>query len=225
MTSSVRGLYVGGKSTGNTNRQQSRRTAPVATGQGSAAPLETQEIQAPTLSPQASMQAAVLQAERQDTLKNIQFPAYVPPPEPSGDLRALTKALGQFSSSLGSLTEQGIEFERQQEKDAQLHAESLAAQGLQYGAFRDYAELSRNLEKAANDTSRSADDQERARMLLADLKARANRLQPHISSQARIIQVRQNAMGVGQVFEADLATKEHQSHWVLQGVALCLNTT
>ena len=31
------------------------------------------------------------------------------------------------------------------------------------------------------------------------------------------------AMGVGLVFEADLATVEHTSHWVLQGVALCLN--
>jgi dynein heavy chain len=30
-------------------------------------------------------------------------------------------------------------------------------------------------------------------------------------------------MGVGLVFEADLATGEHSSHWVLQGVALILN--
>ena len=33
-----------------------------------------------------------------------------------------------------------------------------------------------------------------------------------------------NAMGVGLVFEADLATKEHASHWILQGVCLLLNT-
>ena len=31
-------------------------------------------------------------------------------------------------------------------------------------------------------------------------------------------------MGVGLVFEADLATHEHPSHWVLQGTALVLNT-
>ena len=37
-------------------------------------------------------------------------------------------------------------------------------------------------------------------------------------------QDRRNAMGVGLVFEADLATLEHSSHWVLQGVALSLNT-
>jgi dynein heavy chain len=39
-----------------------------------------------------------------------------------------------------------------------------------------------------------------------------------------VTQARRNAMGVGLVFEADLATVEHSSHWVLQGVALCLNT-
>jgi dynein heavy chain len=34
---------------------------------------------------------------------------------------------------------------------------------------------------------------------------------------------RRGADGVGLVFEADLPTFEHQSHWVLQGVALMLN--
>jgi dynein heavy chain len=35
---------------------------------------------------------------------------------------------------------------------------------------------------------------------------------------------RRNAMGVGLVFDADLATNDHISHWVLQGVCLVLNT-
>lgn len=34
---------------------------------------------------------------------------------------------------------------------------------------------------------------------------------------------RRNAMGTGLVFEADLSTHEHESHWVLQGVCLTLN--
>jgi len=34
---------------------------------------------------------------------------------------------------------------------------------------------------------------------------------------------RRSAMGVGLVFEADLATEKHQSHWILQGTALTLN--
>jgi len=35
---------------------------------------------------------------------------------------------------------------------------------------------------------------------------------------------RRNAMGVGLVFEADLSTADHSSHWVLQGVCLTLNS-
>jgi len=31
-------------------------------------------------------------------------------------------------------------------------------------------------------------------------------------------------MGTGLVFEADLKTDKHVSHWILQGVALVLNT-
>ena len=38
-----------------------------------------------------------------------------------------------------------------------------------------------------------------------------------------VTQARRSAMGTGLVFEADLATDEHSSHWTLQGVALCLN--
>jgi len=38
-----------------------------------------------------------------------------------------------------------------------------------------------------------------------------------------VTQDRRNAMGKGLVFEADLATDQHVSHWVLQGVALALN--
>ena len=39
-----------------------------------------------------------------------------------------------------------------------------------------------------------------------------------------ITQQRRNAMGVGLMMEADLDTVEHYSHWILQGVALVLNT-
>jgi dynein heavy chain len=37
-----------------------------------------------------------------------------------------------------------------------------------------------------------------------------------------VTQARRNAMGVGLIFEADIATTIHPSHWVLQGVAICL---
>ena len=38
-----------------------------------------------------------------------------------------------------------------------------------------------------------------------------------------VTQGRRNAMGVGCVFEADLDSGEHASHWILQGAALVLN--
>jgi dynein heavy chain, axonemal len=37
-------------------------------------------------------------------------------------------------------------------------------------------------------------------------------------------QLRRNASGVGWVFDADLSTNDHTSHWILQGACLLLNT-
>jgi len=50
------------------------------------------------------------------------------------------------------------------------------------------------------------------------------KLQGTFRTPVYVTEARRNAMGVGMVFEADLASHEHSSHWVLQGVALCLNT-
>ena len=38
-------------------------------------------------------------------------------------------------------------------------------------------------------------------------------------------QLRRNAAGVGFVFDSDLGTTDHNSHWILQGVCLLLNTS
>ena len=138
----------------------------------------------------------MLQAERQDSLKSIRFPQYIPPPQPNDDLRQLAKSLGTFSTSLGALTEAGIEFGKQREEEAKEHAQALAAQGFAYGPFADYAELTRNLERVSNDANRTEDERNRAELLLSDLKARANRIRPHIDSQARILRVRQNALSL-----------------------------
>ena len=45
-----------------------------------------------------------------------------------------------------------------------------------------------------------------------------------ISTPVYVTQHRRDAMGVGLVFEADIPSAEHPSHWILQGLALCLNT-
>ena len=49
------------------------------------------------------------------------------------------------------------------------------------------------------------------------------KLRGTIKTPVYVTQARRNAGGKGLVFEADLKTDEHLSHWVLQGVALSLN--
>ena len=56
------------------------------------------------------------------------------------------------------------------------------------------------------------------------VEANKLKLRGTIKTPVYITQARANAMGVGMVFEADLKTKVHNSHWVLQGVAMVLNT-
>merc|ERR1719181_878951 len=48
------------------------------------------------------------------------------------------------------------------------------------------------------------------------------KLQNLLKTPVYVTQDRANAMGVGLVFQADLMTQDHPSHWVLQGVALSL---
>jgi dynein axonemal heavy chain len=56
------------------------------------------------------------------------------------------------------------------------------------------------------------------------IEANRLKLQNTFKTPVYVTQNRCNAMGEGMVFEADLNTSEHQSHWILQGVALVLNT-
>ncbi|KAM9822995.1 dynein axonemal heavy chain 10-like [Syngnathus typhle] len=56
------------------------------------------------------------------------------------------------------------------------------------------------------------------------IETRRLRLQKTLRTPVYTTSLRRNAMGVGLVFEADLYTTEHLSHWVLQGVCLSLNT-
>lgn len=50
------------------------------------------------------------------------------------------------------------------------------------------------------------------------------KLKDSIKIPVYVTQNRRNAKGVGHVFDADLNTSEHPSHWILQGAALVLNT-
>ncbi|XP_062874230.1 dynein axonemal heavy chain 10 [Trichomycterus rosablanca] len=55
------------------------------------------------------------------------------------------------------------------------------------------------------------------------IEAHRLKLQNTLRTPVYTTSMRRNAMGVGLVFEADLFTNKHASHWVLQGVCLCLN--
>lgn len=61
-------------------------------------------------------------------------------------------------------------------------------------------------------------------MKVIPIEAHRLKLQNTFRTPVYVTSERRNAMGVGLVFEADLATSEHLSHWVLQGVCLILNT-
>jgi len=61
-------------------------------------------------------------------------------------------------------------------------------------------------------------------MQVIPIEAARLKLQNTLRTPVYSTQIRKNAMGFGLVFEADLATPDHISLWVLQGVALCLNT-
>jgi len=56
------------------------------------------------------------------------------------------------------------------------------------------------------------------------VEANKLKLRGTLKTPVYITQARANAMGVGLVFEADLKTNKHTSHWILQGVAMMLNT-
>ena len=107
---SVRGLYVGGKSTGNQNLKRSRRTAPVAQtlGGGAATP---EQIGVPALSPRAETQVAALQLERRQEEKELRGGDYVAAPAPTDDLTQIAKALGVFGQQFSNTLEAGIKYE------------------------------------------------------------------------------------------------------------------
>ena len=93
------------------------------------------------------------------------------------------------------------------------YIEGLYLEGASVGPRAVHAPAPRS-QGARHRTSHPAGDSHRASKL---------KLQNTFKTPVYVTQSRRNAMGVGLVFEADLATDEHSSHWTLQGVALTLN--
>ncbi|XP_011694340.1 PREDICTED: dynein heavy chain 10, axonemal [Wasmannia auropunctata] len=61
-------------------------------------------------------------------------------------------------------------------------------------------------------------------LTIAPTEVHRLKLQNTFKTPVYVTSNRRSTLGVGLVFEADLATPEHISHWVLQGVCLVLNT-
>ncbi|KAL8575831.1 Dynein heavy chain 10, axonemal [Nucella lapillus] len=88
------------------------------------------------------------------------------------------------------------------------------------------------LEGAGWDEEKSCLIRQRPKQLIQELpvlkiipiEAHRLKLQNTFRTPVYVTSQRRNAMGLGLVFEADLTTGEHISHWILQGVALILNT-
>ncbi|XP_066546047.1 dynein axonemal heavy chain 10 [Amia ocellicauda] len=87
------------------------------------------------------------------------------------------------------------------------------------------------LEGADWDTERGCLVRSRPKVLVVQLpilkvipiEAHRLKLQNTLRTPVYTTSLRRNAMGVGLMFESDLFTTKHMSHWVLQGVCLCLN--
>ncbi|PNF33088.1 hypothetical protein B7P43_G15848 [Cryptotermes secundus] len=61
-------------------------------------------------------------------------------------------------------------------------------------------------------------------LLIIPIEVHRRKLQNTFRTPVYITSRRRDARGAGLVFQVDLATKEHESHWILQGVCLVLNT-
>lgn len=88
------------------------------------------------------------------------------------------------------------------------------------------------LEGARWNTDKDCLDYQRPKELIEELplvqivpvEANKLKLRGTIRTPVYVTQARRNAMGVGMVFESDLKTDKHISHWTLQGVCCVLNT-
>lgn len=88
------------------------------------------------------------------------------------------------------------------------------------------------LEGASWDLEKSQLKRQEPKVLVIDLpilevipiEGNKLKLQDTFKTPVYATQDRRSAMGVGLVFEADLSSPSHSSHWTLQGTALVLNT-
>lgn len=117
----------------------------VATG-GAIAP---QMLAAPALRPQAQAANLYFQPGAPTLGGPVQLGALPSLPEPSQDMAALAKALGNFSPELSQLVQTTVDFKKAEVKQREAEATKFAAEVSQFGAYGSKPELQKNLERAA----------------------------------------------------------------------------
>ena len=117
----------------------------VATG-GALAP---QTLSAPALRPQAQAANLYFQPGAPTLGGPVQLGALPSLPEPSQDMAALAKALGNFSPDLNQLVQATADYKKGEIKQREAEASKFAAEVSQFGAYDSKPELQKNLEKAA----------------------------------------------------------------------------
>ena len=117
----------------------------VATG-GALAP---QTLSAPALRPQAQAANLYFQPGAPTLGGPVQLGALPSLPEPSQDMAALAKALGNFSPELNQLVQATADYKKGEIKQREAEASKFAAEVSQFGAYDSKPELQKNLEKAA----------------------------------------------------------------------------
>ena len=111
--------------------------------------LAPQMPTAPALRPQAQAANLYFQPGAPSLGGPVQLGALPNLPEPSQDMAALAKALGNFSPELSQLVQNTVDFKKAEIKQRETEATQFAAQASQFGAYGSKPELQKNLEKAA----------------------------------------------------------------------------
>lgn len=94
------------------------------------------------------------------------------------------------------------------------YVQGIFLEGASWNIEKDYLEYQRPKELI----------EEMPLIQIIPVEANKLKLRNTIKTPVYVTQDRKNSMGVGGVFEADIKTDRHTSHWILQGVALVLNT-
>ena len=166
-----------GKNTGVTTRQSSQRTVGLGSQQSGNAPIQFSGIEAPQLQPQASIIDTFSRPAELQAPGPVRLGAMQTEPEPTsvGDLRRLAESLGNFDSSLKTLTSGILDYKKRETETLKAEAEEAAA-GTLFGttANNKLRNGLRQLEAAANDPDATPEERREAKDVLTRYQAKVD---------------------------------------------------